>query len=60
MLIYWAVFIMANNFDFCFLPFNSAGFSPIRQLNVGLFKTQIQQILTRNTSTPLLRWVHDL
>ncbi|CAH3194159.1 unnamed protein product, partial [Porites evermanni] len=35
--------------------YESAGFSPIRQLNVGLFKTQIQQILTRNTSTPLLR-----
>ncbi|CAH3103872.1 unnamed protein product [Porites lobata] len=35
--------------------YESAGFSPIRQLNVGLFRTQIQQILTRNTSTPLLR-----
>lgn len=34
---------------------NGTGFSPIRQLNVGLFKSQIEKILTRNTSTPLLR-----
>ncbi|XP_022785775.1 nuclear pore complex protein Nup88-like isoform X2 [Stylophora pistillata] len=35
--------------------YESTGFSPIRQLNVGLFKSQIEKILTRNTSTPLLR-----
>ncbi|KAJ7333814.1 Nuclear pore complex protein [Desmophyllum pertusum] len=35
--------------------YESAGFSPIRHLNVGLFKSQIERILTRNTSTPLLR-----
>jgi len=35
--------------------YESAGFSPIRHLNVGLFKSQIEKILTRNTSTPLLR-----
>lgn len=36
----------------------SAAFSPIRNLNVGLFKSQIEKILTRSTSTPLLRLVH--
>ncbi|XP_029194340.1 nucleoporin 88-like isoform X3 [Acropora millepora] len=34
---------------------NSAGSSPIRHLNVGLFKTEIQKMLTRTESTPLLR-----
>nr|XP_058955276.1 nucleoporin 88-like [Pocillopora verrucosa] len=33
----------------------SAGPSPIRLLNVGLFKSQIEKILLRNTSTPLLQ-----
>lgn len=35
---------------------SSAGSSPIRHLNVGLFKTEIQKMLTRTESTPLLRW----
>lgn len=34
---------------------SSAGSSPIRHLNVGLFKTEIQKMLTRTESTPLLR-----
>ncbi|XP_068750380.1 nucleoporin 88-like [Montipora capricornis] len=37
------------------IGYGNAGRSPIQHLNVGLFKTQIEKILTRTTSTPLLR-----